>query len=135
MQMICTCNNNTFRSKMQYMQRKSINREKIIDLFNKEHLLSAHACHKKLKDMDLATIYRNIKQLLKANVIKEVHINNSEQFYELNINSHQHLVCNNCGKIESIEIPETLIPNMLKSSTFKIENVQLNIIGKCKDCK
>lgn len=117
------------------MLRKSKNREKLIALFKKEHLLSAHDCHKKLKGMDLATTYRNIKQLLEHGIIKEVYICNFEKFYEINNTSHQHLVCKNCGKIESIEITDTALSKLLKTENFQIEDIQLNIAGKCKNCK
>lgn len=116
------------------MQRKSKNREKIMELFSKEHLLSARDCHKKLQEMDLATIYRNIKQLVEAGILKEVHINKEEIHYELNENHHQHLICNNCGKVDSIDISSTKLTNLVKTPDFEIEDVELNIIGKCKDC-
>lgn len=115
--------------------RTSQNREKLKKLFEKEHILSARECHRKLPDMDLATVYRNLKHLAETEFLKEVHINNEELHYELNSHDHQHLICNNCGKIESLEIPEQRLNKLLEETNFKIEDVELNIHGKCKNCK
>jgi Fur family peroxide stress response transcriptional regulator len=115
--------------------RTSQNREKIKNLFEKEHVLSARECHKKLPQMDLATVYRNLKQLAKLGFLKEVHINNEELHYELNSHDHQHLICDNCGNIESVVISEDKINRLLKETNFLIEELELNIHGKCKNCK
>ncbi len=119
------------------MQRSSKNREKLIALFNKEHLLSAHDCYKKLKNMDLATTYRNIKQLLEMNVIKEVNINTPEHYYELNDSNHQHLICNKCGKIFEVEISNEELIDLLntKIQTRSISNIQITITGICVNCE
>lgn len=139
MQTICICNNKTFHSKIQhqkytYMIRNSKNRQRIISLFQKEHLLSAHQCYEKLKGIDLATVYRNLNQLTKLGLLKEVNIDKAENYFELASIDHQHIKCNLCGKVDAINISQAEIKPLLKGLEYSIDDIQLNITSRCGKC-
>ena len=139
MQTICICNNKTFHSKIQhqkytFMIRNSKNRQRIISLFQKEHLLSAHQCYEKLKGIDLATVYRNLNQLTKLGLLKEVNIDKTENYFELASIDHQHIKCNLCGKVDAINISQEEIALLLKGLGYSTADIQLNITSKCEKC-
>ena len=74
---------------------------KIALLLEKNSLLSARELQNLLK-IDKATIYRNIKNLLKKNIIREIKNSNGVSFYELSCKVHfpihPHFECNLCKK-------------------------------------
>jgi Fur family peroxide stress response transcriptional regulator len=91
---------------------------------------------KKFNSISLATIYKNINLMLNAAFIQEVKIPNTKSVYELTKDSHSHLVCNNCGKVEDIILDlSELTEHASKNFSFKIDKADLVLSGLCKKCK
>ncbi len=111
-------------------------REKILNLFSKGHLLTANQVVGLLTDIDRATIYRNLSLFVEQGQLREVNVRKGIASYELNKigDHHQHFICNNCEKVVPINIDESLFKNIV-SAGIKVEDFELNLKGKCKDCK
>lgn len=89
------------------------------------------------------TVYREVYNLEKEKIIKEVFIDSKTKKYEL-INEedhHHHLVCVDCNKICEFEAPEELENHfksfeklLAKKNNFKITDHSFEFFGKCNNC-
>ncbi|MFH0772800.1 MAG: Fur family transcriptional regulator [bacterium] len=91
----------------------------------------------KKNTIDKATVYRILTSLVRLEVVREIHLGDRETRYELaNCGHHHHLVCENCGDIEDIELCEdALLKEARKHSSFKIKRHSLEFFGTCKKCQ
>jgi len=90
------------------------------------------------RQMDTATIYRNLESLLSSKIIKSVSLDPKEIYYELtDLDHHHHIVCENCGKIVDIENCDLkpLQKNIARSAKFAtINRHSLEFFGICQTC-
>jgi len=90
----------------------------------------------KFNSISLATIYKNINLMLESHFIQEVKIPNTKSVYELTKEAHSHLVCQECGAVEDIELELSSILQLASSkSNFKIEKADLVFSGLCENCQ
>ena len=121
-------------------------RIKILNLLaqaEEEHL-SAEAVYQALReigeDVGLATVYRVLTQFEEAGLVERHFFSGNQAVFELTSEDHHdHLVCNQCGKIleftnETIEKEQAAIA---KSMGFRLKDHQLHLYGDCmkKNCK
>jgi len=89
----------------------------------------------KFPTLSLSTIYRNLKEMLKKGLISEVKLTNKKDYYEIEKDSHAHLLCTNCGKIEDFKIDTNeLISKIQPLTNNKLCNVTLSFDTICKEC-
>lgn len=92
---------------------------------------------KDIPNISLNTIYLNLEQLSKEELITKVSLNNQKSVYEIKKRPHIHLVCNICGAIEDGE-EEGEIIDALKNRggyrSFEPKFVSVNIYGVCAKC-
>lgn len=69
---------------------------------------------------------KNIEQLLSDKQIKRVMIDNKSIAYESAHESHDHFICNDCGKVEEVHISHTSIKGK------KIDDITVR--GSCNEC-
>src|SRR5574337_2093823 len=85
-----------------------------------------------------ATIYRTLSLLVKSGLLREVIFGERHAHYEqvFGHEHHDHLVCNNCGKIiEFVDHRiEKLQDEVCKKNKFEPESHRLQIQGLCEDC-
>ena len=106
-------------------------------LLSKKGILSAKELQK-LLNVDKTTIYRNLKNLLKKKIIRE--INSQKSFYEINCNIHNpihpHFECIKCKKIfclKPLSAEDTI--NLTHYTKFEINSIEIIIKGICDECK
>jgi len=95
-----------------------------------------HAVSKELPAISLATVYRNLNLLAEQGRILRLEIN-CEYHYDGFCDSHQHLVCTNCGKIMDLgqkEISDYAMKKII-SNDFELKSVRIIFYGVCKNCK
>jgi len=87
--------------------------------------------------MSIATIYKTLTTLAKANLIQELNINDSSLHYDANTNFHSHLICTCCNSIFDYDIStENNIDKEIETKTrFSVEYKQIYFYGKCKNCR
>lgn len=105
---------------------------------SKERHLSAEDVYKILleqkEDIGLATIYRVLTQFESAGLVKRHNFESGSAVFELDDSDHHdHIVCNQCGKIieffdEQIEARQAV---MAKEHGFSIKDHALTIYGDC----
>jgi len=91
---------------------------------------------KKFNSISQATIYKNINLMLENCFIQEVKIPHAKSVYELTKETHSHIVCDKCGKINDITIDlNNIIKDTSQINNFKINKTDVVFSGICKDCQ
>lgn len=89
-----------------------------------------------MPNLSVATIYKNINTLLKYKIIKEVLFPNKKKMYELNCDTHIHLVCKGCGKITDVNVDREAIKERFSDITnVDFEDFLVNLFYLCDKCK
>lgn len=89
----------------------------------------------KKEKISKATIYNNLEIFVKAKLIKQLQFNNNKILYEKSLQKrqHDHLICNNCGKINEFCDPriQNILSGIEQTTNFQIESHSLNVFGNC----
>ncbi len=96
-----------------------------------------HTLHEQGFHFDKTTIYRNLHSLVQHGLVLATKLQDDGLYYELASHHHHHHVqCQNCGRIEDIELDEhALLQNAAAHSTFAIKQHQLEFFGICPQCQ
>ena len=99
----------------------------------------------KAKDMPQSTLYRNLLVLEETSIVVRVVTNADSGCYELAehlMGHHHHMVCSKCGVVRDVVVPEGLeheldkaLEKVARREGFTIDRHQLDLIGRCKNCK
>ncbi len=86
-----------------------------------------------------ATIYRTIKLLLDANLLRRSFSSAGKQTYYENMldsRQHEHLICTRCGRV--IEFRSDFLEDALKKEAaardFEFKRLRIEIFGECANC-
>lgn len=142
MQMICMCYTVEMNAPLLLRAAKLRVTPKRIRLLEVLHdagrPLSVDVLHGKVKDVDLATVYRTMETFVRVGLLREVRFRDAIVRYEFAHGHHHHLVCTDCGVVEEIDACEVapLENKVLKHSRrFKtISEHALEFFGLCKKC-
>ena len=94
------------------------------------------AIQQKFPSISLATVYKNINAMLEKDFISEVKIPHQKSKYELVKESHSHLLCESCGKVEDIALDLREVAEKAANETdYKINENALILTGVCPSCK
>lgn len=111
----------------------------ILDIINKAQThytaeqIFAQA-QKIMPSMVRATVYNNLKALLKENHIRKIILSNQADCYDKVLPEHDHLICAKCGRISDIVVGG--IKEKIKSQLdCDFLSYSLNINYICKNCK
>ncbi len=89
---------------------------------------------KKMPNVSLGTVYRNLGQLVDANVINVLKYDGVVH-YDGNVAEHQHFSCQVCGNIFDIDVDVSDLMNQVETKTrYHVADYQLHIIGICNTC-
>jgi len=91
---------------------------------------------KKLPNISLGTVYRNLAALQQEGIIREVAVGDGLQHFDGDVKEHLHFHCIKCGKILDCEAAD----NSIKLSVEKLLGCQVlttNCVfnGVCNACK
>jgi Fe2+ or Zn2+ uptake regulation protein len=90
---------------------------------------------KKLPNISLGTVYRNLGQLVNNKNLKTVNVNGVVH-YDAFLSNHQHFQCNSCGKLFDININIKDFELYVDSNTnHKIDNCHVQLNGICETCQ
>jgi Fur family transcriptional regulator, peroxide stress response regulator len=90
---------------------------------------------KDLPTISLATVYRNLNMLAGEGKVLKLEINGEYHFDGIT-ESHQHLICMNCGTVIDLEQEEisNYAMKKIKSDKFQAKYVSVIFHGMCKHC-
>ncbi|GGB52797.1 transcriptional repressor [Virgibacillus dakarensis] len=91
---------------------------------------------KHFPNLSIATVYNNLRFLVKKGAIKELYVNGSS-WYDYNTSDHYHLVCQSCGKIEDMDYPLFYEIEDFAEDFYGyiIQTHSLQLYGLCKACQ
>lgn len=113
----------------------------ILENSDNKHL-SAEDVYKALigaeEDVGLATVYRVLTQFESAGLVMRHHFEGGHSIFELtSVDHHDHIVCNNCGKVEEFydEVIEEQQEKILNPYFFEITDHSMYLYGICQECQ
>lgn len=117
-------------------------RELILNyILNSHEHLTADTIYADLKkdnpELSLGTVYRNLTKLTEIGAIKKVSLPNQVDKFDKNLEPHAHLICDECGSVTDIDIPEvkSFIDKVSKDEDILINRYNISFNGICKKCK
>lgn len=126
------------KDKFSTIQRKVI----VEELFNSEKHLTAdeifQRVKKKIQNISLGTVYRNLQVLEELNVIDRVTFKTfSEALYEVHKEPHYHIVCTECHSVKNLGSfrSVSLEPTAEKMTGFQTIGHDVTVYGICPVCK
>ena len=94
------------------------------------------AARRRLPGISYATVYNSLRYLKEAGLVHEISFGDSASRYDGVMERHDHAICNCCGKLVDLDMPEAakLMPAAARKSRFKPQSVHLTLRGVCPDC-
>lgn len=86
--------------------------------------------------MSLATVYKAIKTLAEVGLIQEINVGEGNFRYDGRVDSHPHIQCINCGKVEdfcNLDL-SYLNEEAQKHTNFNIISNKIYFYGTCTEC-
>jgi Fe2+ or Zn2+ uptake regulation protein len=122
--------------------RRTSARQAILEAFfaAKTHVTAediAAEVHRRFPSVDVSTVYRTFDTLEQLGIIDHTHLAHGPAIFHLADDDHQHLVCENCGRVEEVS-PEKLEPFLetLKAEfDFDVDRRHFALVGICGDCR
>jgi Fur family ferric uptake transcriptional regulator len=98
---------------------------------------------KRGNEVNKTTVYRELDFLLSEQIIKNVQIDSSTEYYELaDREHHHHLVCTNCKKILDFTPSDSaekemhaLITDLEQKTGFQVDEHSFELFGRCERCR
>jgi Fur family transcriptional regulator, peroxide stress response regulator len=86
--------------------------------------------------ISFATVYNSLEYLVKTGFIKKLNIDSESARFDAVLEPHSHLICTECGMIKDIPSLKLDGENGISKMDFEIQDVSINVIGRCKNnCK
>ena len=116
----------------QKKNRQSKHRERILELLRSTDTHpTADWVYDQLKkeypQLSLGTVYRNLTILLEMGLAKKIHFGSTYDRFEAKTEPHYHLICESCGKIQSIHM--IIMPGQFKrASAHSTTQIQSSVV-------
>jgi Fur family ferric uptake transcriptional regulator len=115
----------------------------ILETLKSEHShLTSHEVYssiqKQLPAVNPSTVYRALERLVKTGKVSVSDMGTGSEVYEsVEGERHHHLVCQNCGKILTLEHEQVddFFAALESKNHFKIVTNHLVLFGICEDCQ
>ena len=85
-----------------------------------------------------ATVYRNMEQMVTAELLSHLDLGGSAMRYDTNLEKHHHFVCDRCSKVNDIYLDEfhyTIDEDRSSLGHSEINDSTLYLHGICTECK
>ena len=92
---------------------------------------------KKIPNISLATVYRNLNILREKGKIKEFHFDNGIRRYDGDLRDHCHVHCVECGKVVDMHhgLDRVSCESVSHHTGFRIHALRLEFLGICPNCQ
>lgn len=85
----------------------------------------------------LTTVYRTLVALERLGIVTHVHLGHGKAIYHLSNDTHYHLVCEGCGKVQELD-SRLLLPiedEIAHTYDFKPRLGHFALVGLCRACQ
>ncbi len=91
---------------------------------------------KRLPRIGLGTVYRNLELMAESGIILKLEVGGTQKRFDATVESHYHVRCNSCGRVDDIDIPvQESINDMAAAATeYTILGHHIEFTGTCKVC-
>jgi len=90
-------------------------------------------------NINLSTVYRTLGLLKELGLVKELHFDGGQHYYEPRGEGepHHHLICSQCGKIVEFQCPfcNEIQEEVAEEHGFIITGTHIDLIGYCPLCQ
>ena len=92
---------------------------------------------KKIPNISLGTIYRNLNILVEMGKIRVLNYGSSYSRYDGVAENHYHFICDSCGKVFDIDVPvsKTIEKYITEKTPFQIFTHRTEFYGLCVECQ
>jgi Fur family ferric uptake transcriptional regulator len=92
---------------------------------------------RRLPRISLATVYRNLTQLVEAGLLRELHSGGQPARFDGNTGRHYHIRCLGCGRINDLpmSIDLRLEEQAGRSMNYEILGHEVEVHGLCPACR
>jgi len=101
-------------------------------LQNMKGFCTAQEIHKKVPEINLTTVYRNLERFSDSGLIQKISLPHQEFAYEFSEHKHHHTICDSCSNIKHITLPAKVLREIPELSHFDPDSIEVIIRGKCK---
>lgn len=87
--------------------------------------------------MSLATVYKTLDALKKAELATELNVGDDSSRYDATVKSHPHMICFDCGKVMDLHTKtlDGFKDQIQQETDFDIVSEKVYFYGTCKECK
>jgi len=92
---------------------------------------------RRLPNISLGTVYRSLAVLEDAGLIQELPQAGGPTRYDGNVESHQHVICSQCGRVADVDVGELseLRRLVARNAGFaEVAGERLEFYGRCSAC-
>lgn len=124
------------------MLRLTTQRQVILEELNK---VKTHPTANELYDMvrkrlpriGLGTVYRNLELMAENGMILKIEVGGSQKRFDATTDSHYHIRCSQCGKVDDIDVPviTDLVKEASATSSYQIIGHHIEFTGICSECQ
>ncbi|HEY3237994.1 MAG TPA: transcriptional repressor [Acidimicrobiia bacterium] len=122
--------------------RRTASRQAIVEAVvgAKGHLTAeqiADEVQARFPSVNLSTVYRTLEALEELRVVDHVHLGHGRAVYHLTDQSHQHLFCENCERVEEVPVTKLrpLFGMLEREYGFELDRRHFAIVGRCRSCR
>ncbi len=92
---------------------------------------------KKIPNISLGTVYRNLRQLCQSGEISDLELCGSLSRFDPRTDNHYHFRCEKCGQVFDIDEPVNLELDKVaaRRTGFRISYHRLEFFGQCLECQ
>jgi Fe2+ or Zn2+ uptake regulation protein len=80
------------------------------------------------------TVYRNLGVLAQEGKIQKLEMPSAPARYDRECRHHPHLICDCCGRVEDLILPEGMLEPLTSALTVKVTGYDLKIFYTCARC-
>ena len=90
-----------------------------------------------IPNLSLGTVYRNLQVLVDQALVTPVAVSGGPARYDGNTEPHHHFVCDRCGSIADVEMPEPrgLRKRLRDRHHLEATRVSIDFHGVCRACE
>lgn len=118
------------------MKRMTPLRQEILDVLRRDHLVTVPVLVEKLKkkyaQVNKTTVYRALEFMLDEGTVCRHNVSGTELSFELRDHHHDHLVCTNCGRLQTVDC---LVHPPRTVGGFMVDHHHLTMYGICEACR
>src|SRR5689334_17007089 len=81
-----------------------------------------------------ATIYNNLRDLVRAGLVREVAVEGRAARFDMKSTRHHHFICDRCGNVEDVEWYDVARPAAVSLGNRVFREFELIFRGLCSTC-